>query len=172
MVGRIFAAGAVVHARTTTPELCCAPCTHSKLWDVPRKPWNTELTPGGSSGGSGAVLDAGGSILATGSDIGGSLRVPSSVQGIGGFKPTFARVPGMAPCNLDTHCADRPMGRNVGDVALLQNVITGPHWTEQASQRPAYTVPRPNAAVARGMRVALCINLGARGRPVQRGRGS
>ncbi|MFF5792384.1 amidase [Paeniglutamicibacter sp. NPDC012692] len=160
IVERIFAAGAVVHGRTTTPEFCCAPYTHSKLWGVTRNPWNPELTPGGSSGGSGAALAAGESILATGSDIGGSIRIPSSFSGIVGFKPPFGRVPGLAPFNQDTYCADGPMARSVADVAMLQNVIAGPHRVDQASLRPAYTLPAPNAAAAAGMRVALCINLG------------
>ena len=160
IVERIFAAGAVVHGRTTTPEFCCAPYTHSKLWGVTRNPWNLDLTPGGSSGGSGAALAAGESILATGSDIGGSIRIPSSFCGLVGFKPPFGRVPGMAPYNQDTYCADGPMGRSVADVALLQNVIAGPHAMDQASLRPAYVLPTPNAAAAAGMRVALCINLG------------
>ncbi|MHA7268752.1 amidase [Arthrobacter sp. HLT1-20] len=160
IVGRIYAAGAVVHGRTTTPEFCCAPYTHSKLWGVTRNPWNLELSPGGSSGGSGAALAAGESILATGSDIGGSIRIPASFCGIVGFKPPFGRVPGMAPFNQDTYCADGPMGRSVADVALLQNVLAGPHATDQASLRPAYVLPTPNAASARGMRVALCMNLG------------
>lgn len=160
IVDRIFSAGAVVHGRTTTPEFCCAPYTHSKLWGVTRNPWNTELTPGGSSGGSGAALAAGATILATGSDIGGSIRIPASFNGLVGFKPPFGRVPGMAPFNSDTYCADGPMGRSVADVALLQNVIAGPHWGDQASLRPAYVLPTPKAAAAIGMRVALCVNLG------------
>jgi len=160
IVERIYAAGAVVHGRTTTPEFCCAPYTHSKLWGVTCNPWNLALTPGGSSGGSGAALAAGETILATGSDIGGSIRIPSSFCGLVGFKPPFGRVPGMAPFNQDTYCADGPMGRSVADVALLQNVIAGPHPTDQASLRPAYVLPVPNAAAATGMRVALCVNLG------------
>ena len=160
IVERIFAAGAVVHGRTTTPEFCCAPYTHSKLWGVTRNPWNLDLTPGGSSGGSGAALAAGESILATGSDIGGSIRIPSSFCGLVGFKPPFGRVPGMAPFNQDSYCADGPMGRSVADVALLQNVIAGPHASDQASLRPGYVLQTPDAGAAVGLRIALCINLG------------
>ncbi|PQZ94835.1 amidase [Arthrobacter sp. MYb227] len=160
IVERIFNAGAVVHGRTTTPEFCCAGYTHSKLWGVTRNPWNLEMTPGGSSGGSGAALAAGESILATGSDIGGSIRIPASFNGLVGFKPPFGRVPGMAPFNQDTYCADGPMGKSVADVAMLQNVIAGPHYTDQASLRPAYVLQTPNAEAAEGMRVALCVNLG------------
>ena len=66
----------------------------------------------------------------------------------------------MAPFNQDTYCADGPMGRSVADVAMLQNVIAGPHYADQASLRPAYVLDTPKAAAAAGMRVALCVNLG------------
>ncbi|MFF2274591.1 amidase [Agromyces sp. NPDC058126] len=159
IVERIQAAGAVVHGRTTTPEYCCAPVTHSKLWGVSRNPWNPDFTPGGSSGGSGAVLAAGSTLLATGSDIGGSIRIPASFCGVVGFKPPFARVPGMAPFNSDTYCADGPMGRSVADVAMLQNVISGPWVGDAASLREVATVSGV-AAPLDGVRVALCLDLG------------
>ncbi len=158
VVDRVLAAGAVVHARTTTPEFSCAPFTHTELWGVTRNPWNLDMSPGGSSGGSGASLAAGSTVLATGSDIGGSIRLPSSFCGVVGFKPPFGRVPGLAPFNQDTYCADGPMGRTVADVALLQNVLAGPWSGDQASLRPAYRIPEPEAV--HGMRVALCIRLG------------
>lgn len=159
IVDRIQAAGAVVHGRTTTPEYCCAPVTHTALWGVTRNPWNTACTPGGSSGGSGAVLAAGSTILATGSDIGGSIRIPSSFCGVVGFKPPFARVPGLAPFNSDTYCADGPMGRSVADVALLQNVISGPWAGDAASLREVATVSGAVSSLV-GMRIAVCLDLG------------
>ncbi|MFF2493457.1 amidase [Agromyces sp. NPDC058064] len=159
IVERIQAAGAVVHARTTTPEYCCAPVTHSKLWGVTRNPWNPDFTPGGSSGGSGAVLAAGSTLLATGSDIGGSIRIPASFCGVVGFKPPFARVPGMAPFNSDTYCADGPMGRSVADVAMLQNVISGP-WVGDAASLREIAAVSGEAGSLDGVRVALCLDLG------------
>ena len=159
VVERVCAAGAVVHGRTTTPEFSCAAFTHTELWGVTRNPWDLAMSPGGSSGGSGAALAAGETTLATGSDIGGSIRLPSSLSGVVGFKPPFGRVPGMPPFNSDTYCADGPMARTVADVALLQNVLAGPHPADQASLRPAYVLPeRPEPAT--GLRVALCVNLG------------
>ncbi|MDH6198469.1 Asp-tRNA(Asn)/Glu-tRNA(Gln) amidotransferase A subunit family amidase [Mycobacterium frederiksbergense] len=159
IVDRIREAGAVIHGRTTTPEFCCASVTHSDLWGVTRNPWNLALTPGGSSGGSGAVLAAGSTILATGSDIGGSIRIPSSFCGVVGYKPPFGRVPGLAPFNSDTYCADGPMGRSVADVALLQNVIAGPWSADQASLRPPVPVSGEVSSL-RGTRIALCVTLG------------
>ncbi len=159
IVDRIRDAGAVIHGRTTTPEFCCAPVTHSKLWGITRNPWNLEITPGGSSGGSGAVLAAGNTVLATGSDIGGSIRIPSAMCGVVGFKPPFGRVPGLPPFNSDAYCADGPMGRSVGDVVRLQNVISGPWYRDQASLSPALRLPERPRPMA-GMRVAYCPTLG------------
>lgn len=158
IVERIFDAGAVVHGRATTPEFCCAPVTHTKLWGVTRNPFNPDMTPGGSSGGSGAVLAAGSTTLATGSDIGGSIRIPSAYCGVVGFKPPFARVPGLAPFNSDTYCADGPMGRSVADVALLQNVISGP-WRGDAASLPKINVSAKVHSLA-GMKIALSYTLG------------
>lgn len=157
IIERIMSAGGIVHARTTTPEFCCAGFTHSDLWGVTRTPWNLEYSSGGSSGGSGAALAAGSTMLATGSDIGGSIRIPASFNGIVGFKPPYGRVPGMPPVNLDYYCHDGPMARTVPDCALLQNVIAGAHPLDPVSlpQPPDLTIGR-----ADGLRVALCMNLG------------
>ncbi len=86
---RLLDAGAIMHARTTTPEFSMEFFTWSRQWGVTRNPWNPAITPGGSSGGSGASLASGTSILATGSDIGGSIRVPAALNGIVGFKPIW-----------------------------------------------------------------------------------
>ena len=100
VVQRLIDAGALIHARTTTPEFSCAPFCHSKQWGVTRNPWNADYTPGGSSGGAGAALAAGLTPLATGSDIGGSIRIPASACGVVGFKPPYGRVPSTPPFNL------------------------------------------------------------------------
>ena len=75
-VERLLRAGAILLARTATPEFALLGVTHSALWGVTRNPWNLELSPGGSSGGAGAALAAGITTLADGSDIGGSIRIP------------------------------------------------------------------------------------------------
>ncbi|MBP2323580.1 aspartyl-tRNA(Asn)/glutamyl-tRNA(Gln) amidotransferase subunit A [Kibdelosporangium banguiense] len=157
IVERIMAAGGIVHARTTTPEFCCAGFTHSDLWGITRTPWNPDYSSGGSSGGSGAALAAGSAMLATGSDIGGSIRIPASFNGVVGFKPPYGRVPSMPPVNLDTYCHDGPLARTVPDCALLQNVIAGPHPMDPASlpAQPPITI-----GGITGLKVALCMNLG------------
>lgn len=133
---KILKAGGIVHARTATPEFSCTVTTHTKLWGVTRNPWNLSLTPGGSSGGSAASLASGTSALATGSDIGGSIRVPSSTCGLFGIKPTFGRNPADSPFNLDQYAVDGPLARTAKDMVLLQNVMSGPHRNDMVSIRP------------------------------------
>jgi aspartyl-tRNA(Asn)/glutamyl-tRNA(Gln) amidotransferase subunit A len=158
-VQRIIDAGGIVHARTATPEFSSAPVTWTKLWGVTRNPWNTAFSPGGSSGGSGASLAAGSTALATGSDIGGSIRIPSSFCGVVGFKPPYGRVPEFPPFNLDHYCHEGPMARTVADCALLENVIAGPHPSDVASLRPKLEIPGMLDGVE-GMRIALSVDLG------------
>jgi aspartyl-tRNA(Asn)/glutamyl-tRNA(Gln) amidotransferase subunit A len=158
-VQRILAAGAIVHARSTTPEFSCAPVTWTKLWGVTRNPWNTAFSPGGSSGGSGASLAAGSTTLATGSDIGGSIRIPASFCGVVGFKPPYGRVPETEIFNLDHYCHEGPLARTVSDCALLENVIAGPDPSDVVSIRPKLVIPERLEPI-KGLRLALSTNLG------------
>ena len=157
---RILKSGAVVHARTTTPELSSTGYTHSKLWGVTRNPWNPDVAVGGSSGGSGASLASGTSMLASGSDIGGSIRLPASINGVVGFKPPHGRVPVEPPFNLDRYCHDGPMARTVADCALFQNVLAGPHPMDITSLRPKLRIPSELRPID-GWRIAVCVDLGA-----------
>jgi aspartyl-tRNA(Asn)/glutamyl-tRNA(Gln) amidotransferase subunit A len=159
LVQRILDAGGIVHARSTTPEFSCAPVTWSKLWGVTRNPWNTVYSPGGSSGGSGASLAAGSATLATGSDIGGSIRIPASFCGVVGFKPPYGRVPEEVIFNLDHYCHEGPLARTVSDCALLENVIAGPHPSDVVSIRPKLVIPDRLEPIS-GLRLALSLNLG------------
>lgn len=159
VVERVLAAGGIVHARTTTPEFSCAGFTHSRIWGVTRNPWNPDYSPGGSSGGSAAALASGTATLATGSDIGGSIRLPAAATGTVGYKPPYGRVPAISPFNLDHYCHDGPMARTVADCALLQNVIVGPHPADVASLRPAVRIPEQLGDV-HDMRIAFAPNLG------------
>ena len=158
-VQRIIDAGGIVHARSATPEFCCAAITHSRIWGVTRNPWNPDWSPGGSSGGSGAALAAGMASLATGSDIGGSIRIPASFSGVVGFKPPYGRVPQDPPFNLDHYCHDGPMARTVEDCRLLENVMAGPHPDDIVSLRPKLEIPAPTDGVE-GWRIALSYDLG------------
>jgi len=156
---RVIDAGGIVHARTKTPEFCIAPVTWSRLWGVTRNPWHPEFSPGGSSGGSAAALAAGSATLATGSDVGGSVRIPAAFCGIAGFKPPYGRVPALPTFNLDHYNHIGPMARTVADCALLENVIAGPHPSDVASIRPKLEIPAELGGVA-GMRIAFSPDLG------------
>jgi aspartyl-tRNA(Asn)/glutamyl-tRNA(Gln) amidotransferase subunit A len=158
-IQRIIDAGGIIHARSATPEFCCAAITDSRLWGVTRNPWNLEYSPGGSSGGSGAALAAGMASLATGSDIGGSIRIPASFSGVVGFKPPYGRVPQQPPFNLDHYCHDGPMARTVEDCRLLENVMAGPHRDDIVSLRPKLTIP-PGPRGVEGWRIAVSADLG------------
>jgi len=161
LTARLRQEGAIFHARTTCPEFCSLFNTQSRLFGVTRNPWNLEITPGGSSGGSGAALAAGTAMLATGSDIGGSIRFPASMCGVVGFKPPFGRVPETyVPFNLEMYCANGPMARTVADTALMQNVISGAYPTDAASALPRVELPLEYAGDLKGTRIAYTMDFG------------
>ncbi len=156
---RLLDAGAIVIAKTTTPEFCSAGVTHSKLFGVTGTPWNLEFTAGGSSGGSGAALGAGMVTLATGSDIAGSIRVPAACCGVVGYKPPYGRIPGNPPFNLDSYCQNGPLAQTVGDCALLTNVLSGVHPADIATIREEFELSLRPGDVS-GWWVAYSLDLG------------
>ncbi|KAK3701680.1 hypothetical protein LTR37_015332 [Vermiconidia calcicola] len=89
----LYKAGAVFYARTTEPQTLMHLETSNNIYGVTVNPYNTKLTPGGSSGGEGALLGMRGSCLGIGSDIGGSIRSPSANNGLFGLRPTAFRLP-------------------------------------------------------------------------------
>jgi aspartyl-tRNA(Asn)/glutamyl-tRNA(Gln) amidotransferase subunit A len=157
---RAMAAGAIVHARTTQPEFACAGFSQSKLFGITRNPWNQNFDVGGSSGGAGASLAAGLTTLAGGSDIGGSIRIPASCNGVVGFKPPYGRVPQQPPFNLDHYCHEGPMARTIADCALFENIISGPSPIDIASLRERVELPLDPGGVA-GLRIAVSVDLGS-----------
>src|SRR5439155_22973822 len=112
-VQRLLDAGAIVHARTTTPEFGHAGHCHTPLWGATRNPWNLDYSSGGSSGGSGVAVAAGMTTVADGTDGGGSIRIPSSACGIFGYKPPFGRNPSaLVASNLEQLLHFGPMTRS------------------------------------------------------------
>ena len=85
--------GAIIVGKTNTPEFGFTGFTKNRLYGVTRNPWDRERTPGGSSGGSAAAVASGMVPFATGSDAGGSIRIPACYSGCFGLKPTFGRIP-------------------------------------------------------------------------------
>lgn len=159
IVDRLLDAGAIIHARTTTPEFSLVVFTHSDLWGVTRNPWNRAFSPGGSSGGSAAALAAGMTTLATASDIGGSTRGPAAFTGTVGFKAPYGRVPGSGPLALDYYRGDSGLARTVDDMALMMNQIAGPDDRDPSSVAPAYVLPPEFDDIA-GMRIGLVAEPG------------
>jgi amidase len=132
-VARLAAAGAIVFAKTNTPTLAMDWQTHNPLFGTTCNPWDAQRSPGGSSGGSAAAIAAGLSGLELGSDIGGSIRVPSGWCGIFGHKPSWGVVPerGHIPgwpgaLREDDINVVGPLARSTEDLALALEVLAGP----------------------------------------------
>lgn len=135
LVTRLEARGGVVVAKANTPEFGAGANTFNPVFGTTLNPWNTDLTPGGSSGGSAAALAAGLVWLAHGSDLGGSLRTPAAFTGTVGLRPTAGLV-GRGPRRLpfEELFVDGPMGRTVEDVALFLDALAGVSPTDGLSR--------------------------------------
>lgn len=155
IIDMLLDAGAVLHIQTTVPEFYLGAFTWTRLWGITRNPWNRRYSPGGSSGGSGVALAAGFTTLATGSDMGGSIRVPASQCGLYGFKPPFGRV----PTSEIAYETNGPLARTFQDMRLMQQFISGPHPKVHSSLRPKLDYPETFADV-RGWRVAVDVAAG------------
>lgn len=136
MVGRLRAAGAIVIGKTNAPEFGYAGLTKNRLFGVTRNPWNLERTPGGSSGGSSAAMASAMSALVTGSDGGGSIRIPACYVGCFGLKPSHGRIPeppmlGMAGF-IDTAVVGT-ITRTVRDTAMFIDTAVGYHPSDPDS---------------------------------------
>ena len=140
VVERVKSSGAIILGKTNTPEFGLSGTTENKLGDACRNPWDTGRTPGGSSGGAAAALASGLCTLATGSDGGGSIRIPASFSGVFGIKPSQGRVPrygGYGYPAANHFSQSGPMSRTVADSALLLQVLAGPDPRDPVSMREA-----------------------------------
>ena len=133
-VERLLRAGAVPLGLTASPEMGSASHTTSLLYGTCRNPWDATLTPGGSSGGSAAAVAAGLVPLATGSDSGGSLRIPAAYCGVVGFKGTYGRVPrGPGYVGMPNVRNYGVIARSVRDVGRALDATAGAHETDPLS---------------------------------------
>lgn len=132
VVARLRAAGAVLLGKTNTPELTFSGETNNLIYGRTANPFDLERSPGGSSGGSAAIIACGGAALELGSDTGGSIREPAHLCGIAGIKPTSGRTPRsghIVPYGggvLDSLTQIGPMARYVEDLSLALPLICGP----------------------------------------------
>jgi amidase len=141
MVERLEERGGIVMGKSNVPEYGAGGVSFNEVLGSSANPWDQQRTPGGSSGGSAAALAAGQVPLATGSDLGGSLRIPASFCGIVGYRPS----PGVVAKGPDAGCfADMPvvgpMARNVPDTAFMLDAMAGTHMEDPLS-RPEPVVP-------------------------------
>ena len=130
-VERIKSAGGIIIGKTNTPEYGNAGTTENRVFGISRNPWDEELTPGGSSGGSAVSICSGMTSIAQGSDGGGSIRIPASLCGIFGLKPTQGRIPRRVHNNTKWNeinfSTTGPMSIDVTDSAILLEVMSGFH---------------------------------------------
>ncbi len=132
---RMRESGAVFLGKSTTPEFGWKGVGDSPLTGITRNPWNTDRTTGGSSAGSAAAVATGMTVVATGTDGGGSVRMPAAFCGIFGLKPTFSLVPIYPPSTGGTLSHVGPMTRTVTDAAAMMEVIA------RSDPREVYPVP-------------------------------
>jgi aspartyl-tRNA(Asn)/glutamyl-tRNA(Gln) amidotransferase subunit A len=126
LVERLKAAGCVVVGKTNTPEFGFKGDTTNPVFGATRNPWNTDRSPGGSSGGSGAALASGMVPLATGSDGGGSIRIPGSLCGLSTFKASLGRIPNRTAPGWLHLSVSGPMTLRTRDGALALDAVVGP----------------------------------------------
>ncbi|MFJ4967050.1 amidase [Streptomyces sp. NPDC088729] len=154
-VRRLRAAGAVVVGKTNSCELGQWPFTEGPAFGVTRNPWNTDHTPGGSSGGSAAAVAAGLVPAALGSDGAGSVRIPAAWTHLVGIKPQRGRV-SVHPYSdaFQGLTVNGPLARTVGDAALLLDAVAGAH-PEDRHRPPAVRAVRAARRDPGRLRIAL-----------------
>lgn len=161
VTARLREAGCVLLGKTTTPEFGWKGVTDSPLTGITRNPWNTDTTPGGSSGGASTQVAAGLGQFAVGTDGGGSVRIPAGFAGIVGLKPSFGRVPAwpLSPFGTVAHLG--PMTRTVRDAALMLREMARPDsrdWFSLPYLDMDYAAMLP--AGIRGLKIAFSPSLG------------
>ena len=162
VVNHLEANGALVYAKSNTPEFGAGASTFNEVFGATRNPWNLSKSASGSSGGAAAALASGMAWLAHGTDMGGSLRNPASFCGVVGLRPSIGRVASTPHFKIDrTLSVNGPMGRNVEDVALMLDAMSGEHPADPLSLP---SLPTSFLAAARSgvapKRVAYSSNLG------------
>ena len=171
-VERLKEAGAVVIGKTNVPEFGYSGVGHNPVFETTTNPWDTRLTPGGSSAGSGAAVASGMGPIALGSDGGGSVRIPASFSGLFGMKASMGRVPLYPSCRDERlpgasgwesleHIG--PMSRTVRDGALMLSVMSGPDERDRLSipEEPGFDpVGAAGGGLPRGLRVAYSPDWG------------
>jgi amidase len=158
VVARLRAAGAVVLGKGNTPEFACAFETDNLVTGRTNNPYDHSRTPGGSTGGDAAIIAAGGTVLAMGTDAGGSIRLPAHYCGLASLKPTINRTPRTGafpyPMGLRMPLAVlSPIARYVDDLMAVLPIVSGPDGRDFSI--PEAILRDPRSVSVRGLRVAL-----------------
>ncbi len=167
LVARLREAGAIILGKTNVPQLLLYNETDNPVYGRTNNPWNLERASGGSSGGEGAIIAAGGSPLGLGNDIGGSLRTPAQACGISSLKPTAGRL------TINGSIGDLifagqegilsqagPMARSVADLTLAMQVLAAPGLEAYNPAIPPVPLGDPSQVRLDGLRVAMYIDDG------------
>src|SRR5579859_5305594 len=162
-VARLREAGAIVFGKTNLPIYAGDLQSYNEVFGTTNNPYDASRTPGGSSGGSAAALACGFTPLELGSDIGGSIRLPSHMSGVVGHKPSYGIVPahGQIPgppgtLSLADLAVAGPMARTVEDLILGLNILAGPNRWEQPAWR--LKLPPPRSRTLKRYRVAAWLD--------------
>ena len=164
VVERVRKSGAVILGKTNTPEFGNREETFTKIFPAANNPWDPGRTPGGSSGGAGATVASGMCALATGTDGGGSVRLPAAFCGIFGHKPTQGRMPrygGVSKPAYNPTSTSGPMTNTVRDSALMMQALCGHDPRDPGSlRRPTPDYLTGLDAGVEGMRVGVSMTMG------------
>ncbi|PKA42645.1 amidase [Rhizobium sullae] len=160
-IRRLQAAGAILMGKTTTPEFAFASFTASPRWGVTRNPWNPEHTSGGSSGGSAVAVATGVVPFAEGTDMGGSVRIPSAFCGTVGLKPSLGRIPmTILPSVFDNISHFGPLARTVDDAIAFMEAACGPSDEDITSLPIGFVSHAARDGQLEDKRFALSMDLG------------
>jgi amidase len=152
LVDNLLSAGAVLYCKTNIPQTLMALDSHNNVFGRTINPFNTAITPGGSSGGEGALLGMRGSILGVGTDVGGSIRIPAMCNGTFGIKPSWERIPyagqeGGAPAGaakIGIPASAGPLAHSMRDIELFFRAIS----EQQPWKQDPDVVPAPWSSLA------------------------
>jgi amidase len=163
VVRRLKAAGAVITAKTNTPEFATGANTVNDVFGATRNPWNPALSPAGSSGGSAVAVATGMVPLAQGTDFGCSIRIPAAFCGIVGIRPTPGLIPSY-PIALawDPGQVHGPLARSAEDAALMLDAMVGFSRLSPISVHPPWSNAREivtRAEDARGLKIAYASDI-------------
>jgi Asp-tRNA(Asn)/Glu-tRNA(Gln) amidotransferase A subunit family amidase len=160
VAARLRAAGAIFIGMSNVPEFMSHSRCGNKFGPETVNPWDTRRCPGASSGGAGASIAAGVTPLGIGSDGGGSIRIPSANCGVVGLKPTPGRIPDTGSYSYLMMASLGPMARDVRDVAIAMDILSGPDGKDPRATPPPCDVLATLDLGVSGMRVAWSPDFG------------